>query len=70
MTHDQILEYDFKALVGGHIRRYGTREDVLAAREYFHDMLGFAAEVLREMSNAETAMGYQKRGAGGPSYIW
>jgi glyoxylase-like metal-dependent hydrolase (beta-lactamase superfamily II) len=28
-AHDQILEYDFKAIVCGHVSRYGTREDVL-----------------------------------------
>jgi glyoxylase-like metal-dependent hydrolase (beta-lactamase superfamily II) len=49
-AHDQILEYDFRAVVGGHITRWGTREDVLIAREYFHDMLAFADEALMEMS--------------------
>jgi hypothetical protein len=32
-AHDQILEYDFKAIVCGHVSRYGAREDVLIGRE-------------------------------------
>jgi glyoxylase-like metal-dependent hydrolase (beta-lactamase superfamily II) len=57
-AHDQILEYDFDALVGGHIKRFGTRKDVLDAQEYFHDMLGFADEVLGLMSTTDGAMGF------------
>jgi hypothetical protein len=32
-AHDQILEYDFKPIVCGHVSRYGAREDVLIGRE-------------------------------------
>lgn len=52
-AHDQILEYDFDFLVGGHIFRWGTREDVIVAREYFHDMLAFADEALMQMSTPD-----------------
>ncbi|MDX3235133.1 MBL fold metallo-hydrolase [Streptomyces sp. ME03-5709C] len=55
-AHDQILDYDFKALIGGHITRYGTREDVEAAREYFHDVLTFSEEALAEMSSTVEAV--------------
>jgi hypothetical protein len=32
-AHDQLLEYDFKAIVCGHVSCYGAREDVLIGRE-------------------------------------
>lgn len=54
-AHRQILEYDFDFLVGGHVRRWGTREDVVTAQEYFHDMLDFAHTTLKTMSNFDTA---------------
>jgi glyoxylase-like metal-dependent hydrolase (beta-lactamase superfamily II) len=41
-AHDQILEYDFNALIAGHVTRYGTRADVEAAREYVNDILNFS----------------------------
>lgn len=47
-AHKQILEFDFDYLVGGHITRWGTREDVQTSLEYFEDMLSFAQEALRE----------------------
>lgn len=52
-AHDDILSYDFTALVGGHISRYGRREDVEAAREYWHDVRNFADEAIQEMSSPE-----------------
>ncbi len=45
-AHDQILEYDFDAIVCGHVSRYGTREDVLTAREYTQDVVRFSREAL------------------------
>ena len=47
-AHDQILEYDFDALISGHVTRYGTRDDVVAAREYVHNILDHSWDVLRE----------------------
>ncbi|RVK33836.1 MBL fold metallo-hydrolase [Sinorhizobium meliloti] len=52
-AHDQILEYDFDALIAGHVTRYGTRADVEAAREYVNDMLDCSWEVLREERGPE-----------------
>lgn len=46
-AHDQILEYDFDAIICGHVSRYGTREDVLTAREYTHDIVRFSREALQ-----------------------
>ncbi|MFH8766326.1 MBL fold metallo-hydrolase [Streptomyces althioticus] len=57
-AHDDILTYDFKALIGGHISRWGTREDVEIVREYWHDLAKFAEEALWEMSNAEALQGF------------
>jgi hypothetical protein len=48
-AHDQILEYDFDAIVCGHVARYGTREDVLTGREYAHDLVKFSREALLEV---------------------
>jgi glyoxylase-like metal-dependent hydrolase (beta-lactamase superfamily II) len=67
-AHDQILEYDFNYFVGGHITRWGTREDVITAREFFHDMLHYAWEVLEEMSTPEAAQGYIQ--SVGIDHVW
>jgi len=48
-AHDQILEYDFEAIVCGHVARYGTRDDVLAGREYAHDLVNFSRAALQEV---------------------
>nr|WP_319486321.1 MBL fold metallo-hydrolase [uncultured Cohaesibacter sp.] len=48
-AHDQILDYDFDAIICGHVSRYGTREDVLTAREYTHDIIRFSREALLEV---------------------
>jgi glyoxylase-like metal-dependent hydrolase (beta-lactamase superfamily II) len=48
-AHDQILGYEFDAIVCGHVARFGTRNDVLAAREYAHDLVNFARQALQEV---------------------
>jgi glyoxylase-like metal-dependent hydrolase (beta-lactamase superfamily II) len=35
---DQVLEYDFKYFVGGHLTRSGDRNDVLVGKEYVTDL--------------------------------
>jgi hypothetical protein len=57
-AHDDILSYDFKALVGGHISRWGTRADVEEAREYWHDVRDFADEAIKELSAPEVSKGF------------
>lgn len=37
-AQSQILEYDFTIFIGGHLERYGTREDVLVQKEYTMDL--------------------------------
>jgi glyoxylase-like metal-dependent hydrolase (beta-lactamase superfamily II) len=53
-AHDQILEYDFDALVGGHVTRYGTRADVEASREYNNDILQASYDMLDGYFNVDT----------------
>ena len=45
-AHSQILEYDFTTFIGGHLERYGTREDVLMQQEYAMDLHGNCAAAL------------------------
>jgi glyoxylase-like metal-dependent hydrolase (beta-lactamase superfamily II) len=45
-AHRQILEYDFKTLVSGHVSKLGTRADVLEGIEYIEDLVRFAREAL------------------------
>ena len=37
-AHDKISEYDFDTLIGGHLTRLGTPEDVQIQKEYFDDI--------------------------------
>ncbi|MFI5613929.1 hypothetical protein [Amycolatopsis sp. NPDC051903] len=55
-AHDKILEYDFDALIGGHITRWGTREDVLTAREYFNDLRDASLEALVTLTNSQDSV--------------
>jgi glyoxylase-like metal-dependent hydrolase (beta-lactamase superfamily II) len=52
-AHDEILKYDFKALVAGHVNRWGTRADAVASREYAQDMVAFAQEGLQQCGYLE-----------------
>ena len=36
---DQILDYDFKSVVGGHLSQLATRDDVIAQRDYVRDLM-------------------------------
>lgn len=42
----QILEYDFKAVVSGHVSKLGDRKDVEEGLEYVEDLVRFAREAL------------------------
>jgi len=37
-AHDQALEYPFSTLVGGHVGRLGTRDDVIIQKSYLADL--------------------------------
>lgn len=45
-AHDQILDYDFKAYVGGHIWRSGNRTDVEVQKEYMTDLIRVCNDTL------------------------
>jgi glyoxylase-like metal-dependent hydrolase (beta-lactamase superfamily II) len=46
-AYDQVLEYDFDHLVGGHLTRSGSREDVLIGQEYVHDLKSNCANAIQ-----------------------
>jgi glyoxylase-like metal-dependent hydrolase (beta-lactamase superfamily II) len=54
-AHDDILSYDFKTLVGGHLTRRGDRADVMRQREYVHDVRSLAGAALGRVGFAEAA---------------
>ena len=45
-AHETILGYDFETFVGGHLTRFGTREDVETAHAYVLDVRANAANAL------------------------
>jgi len=45
-AHDEVLSYDFKTFIGGHVNRLGKRKDVKMARQYINEVRGNAAEAL------------------------
>ncbi len=46
-AHDAILGYDFETLIGGHLTRLGTVDDVTTQREYVMDLKANAAQALQ-----------------------
>ncbi len=46
-AHDEILSYDFDALVAGHLGRLGTRDDVETQKAYIQDLQANAAQALQ-----------------------
>jgi glyoxylase-like metal-dependent hydrolase (beta-lactamase superfamily II) len=55
-AHDQILEYDFDVFIGGHLGRYGTREDVEIQRDYIMDIRANALTALQTTDFMAIAM--------------
>lgn len=49
-AHDQLLQYDFDTLVGGHLTRLGTREDVIDHLRYVDDVIESTAAALPTVS--------------------
>jgi len=52
-AHDKILEYDFETLVGGHLTRLGTPEDVEIQKAYFDDIQKYAGNANLEVDFME-----------------
>ena len=66
-AHEKILEYDFDVLVGGHLTRLGTVEDVKIQQEYFQDIQDSAAKANQEVSFMEIG---QNVGFGNPWLVF
>jgi glyoxylase-like metal-dependent hydrolase (beta-lactamase superfamily II) len=48
-AHDIVLKYDFDTLVGGHLTRLGTRNDVIVQKEFVSDLENAAAKANQEV---------------------
>lgn len=55
-AHDQILDYDFKTYIGGHVGWYGTREDVVTQKQYVNDLLTNCASAINGGFNVSEAV--------------
>jgi len=51
-AHDEVLKYDFKYYIGGHLGRIGNRSDVITQKEYVQDVF----------DNCKTAIGLTATG--------
>lgn len=66
-AHDQALAYDFRTLIGGHISRLGTRDDVTTQRAYMHDL---AANAQAALLDVDFAALYRTVGGRNPGNPW
>ena len=68
-AHDIALNnYDFDTLVGGHLTRLGTRNDVIVQKEFVSDLEKAAAQANQQVSFGEIAK--QVGGGGGQHNPW
>jgi glyoxylase-like metal-dependent hydrolase (beta-lactamase superfamily II) len=68
-AHDIALNnYDFDTLVGGHLTRLGTRNDVIVQKEFVSDLEKAAAQANQQVSFGEIAK--QVGGGGGQPNPW
>ena len=56
-AHDQILEYDFKHFVTGHLNRDATREDVKIQKEYVNDLFNNCKTVIEKGTTDDKELG-------------
>jgi glyoxylase-like metal-dependent hydrolase (beta-lactamase superfamily II) len=66
-AHEQALTYDFQTLIGGHLTRLGTRQDVSTQREYVKDLTTNAQEALLGVDFGAI---YQAVGPRNPGNSW
>ena len=67
-AHDIALNnYDFDTLVGGHLTRLGTRNDVIVQKEFVSDLEKAAAQANQQVSFGEIA---KQVGGGGQPNLW
>lgn len=64
-AHDVILSYDFKHYIGGHLTRYGTREDVETQKAYFADIVQASSKANASMDFDAAFSESSKRGGEG-----
>ncbi|MGL4178494.1 MAG: MBL fold metallo-hydrolase [Dermatophilaceae bacterium] len=57
-AHDQILDYPFETFVGGHVTRYGSRDDVLRQRDYIRHLEDEARAAIEEVDFRAIAQEY------------
>lgn len=62
---DRTLDYDFDTLIGGHVTRLGTRQDVVLLTDYIDDLDHNAAQARSEITFASIA-----EDNGGYSHMW
>ncbi len=55
-AHDQILAYDFKTYIEGHLNRYGNRQDVETQKEYVSDLFAACSKVINGGFNVTQAL--------------
>lgn len=56
-AHDQILAYDFKHYIGGHLGRSGNRTDVLVQKEYVGDLFNNCVVVMNTSATYDPNIG-------------
>lgn len=66
-TVEKIKSYDFDVLVGGHVKRVGTRADVDLQSEFLSDIKSVAAEALR---TTKVGDGVSPRDSGNPWAVY
>jgi glyoxylase-like metal-dependent hydrolase (beta-lactamase superfamily II) len=66
-AHDWILDYDFDAVVSGHVNRWGTREDAIASRDYTNDIIDYAKEAFAQVDDLELL---DRLGVGNGWVLW
>jgi glyoxylase-like metal-dependent hydrolase (beta-lactamase superfamily II) len=64
-AHDIVLNYDFDTLVGGHLTRLGTRNDVIVQKEFVSDL-----EKAAGRANQEVQFGKVASQVGRPDNLW
>ncbi|KAK3644933.1 hypothetical protein LTR56_009320 [Elasticomyces elasticus] len=55
-SHEQILSYDFKHYIGGHLNRIGTPEDVLISQAYVKDLFNACAQAMQLSTNPNSTL--------------
>ena len=63
-AHSQILEFDFKHFIGGHLGRSGNRSDVEIQKRYVDDLKGHCQHGIELSSTNDPQLGFANIAAG------